>query len=81
MSKMVVFKNKQIRRVFHQDQWWFVIVDIVAVLTDSVEPANYIRNMRRRDPELNKRWGQIVTPVLVETPGGEQKPTLRTFLG
>jgi len=50
-----------------------VISDIVAVLTDSVQPDGYIKDMRRRDPELAKGWGQIATPLKVPTKGGVQK--------
>jgi prophage antirepressor-like protein len=45
----------------------------VLVLTDSKNPKGYLKDMRRRDPELKKGWGQIATPLLIITPGGEQK--------
>ncbi len=70
MSKetaIVMFKEKTIRRTWHNDEWWFSVVDVVAAVTDSVQPAGYIKDMRRRDPELNKGWGQIATPLSVET--------------
>ena len=63
-DKLVVFKGKEIRRVLHNDEWWFAIVDIVAGLTDSVNPAGYVKDLRRRDNELSKGWGQIATPLL-----------------
>ena len=46
---------------------------IDSALTDSVQPDGYIKDMRRRDPELSKGWGQIATPLSVPTPGGAQK--------
>jgi hypothetical protein len=72
-TKLVVFQNKEIRRVLHKGEWWFVIVDVVAVLTDSVDPSGYIKDMRRRDAELSKGWGQIATPLSIETAGGKQR--------
>ena len=72
-SKLVVFQEKEIRRTLHNGEWWFVIADVVAALTDSVDPSGYIKDMRRRDAELAKGWGQIATPLLVETSGGKQK--------
>ena len=72
-SKLVVFKDKQIRRTLQNNEWWFVIGDVVAALTDSVDPAGYIKDMRRRDKELAKGWGQIATPLSVETSGGKQR--------
>ena len=63
-NHMVVFNDRAIRRVLHKDEWWFVIADIVAVLTESSNPAGYIKDMRRRDPELSKGWGQIATALI-----------------
>ena len=70
---MVVFKGRKIRRVWHGDEWWFVLTDIVEALTDSVNPKGYIKDMRRRDEELSKGWGQIATPLEIQTTGGKQK--------
>lgn len=72
-NKLVVFKGKEIRRILHNNEWWFAIVDVVLVLTDSVNPSGYIKDMRRRDRELAKGWGQIATPLLIVTAGGKQK--------
>jgi len=70
---IVAFKGKKIRRTLHNNEWWFVIADIVAALTDSVDPSGYIKDMRRRDEELSKGWGQIATPLAILTEGGSQK--------
>ena len=50
-----------------------MVVDVIAALTDSVQPDGYIKDIRRRDPELSKGWVQIATPLSVQTPGGVQK--------
>lgn len=72
-SQLVVFKGKQIRRTLHNNEWWFSIIDVVSALTDSVDPSGYIKDMRRRDEELSKGWGQIATPLSIQTEGGPQK--------
>jgi hypothetical protein len=72
-TKIAVFRKKEIRKTIHNNQWWFVITDVVAALTDSVQPDGYIKDMRRRDVELAKGWGQIATPLSVQTAGGIQK--------
>jgi DNA-damage-inducible protein D len=72
-NKIVLFKKQKIRRTLHKNEWWFVIVDVVAALSDSAQPEGYLKDMRRRDPELSKGWGQIATPLSIETPGGVQK--------
>jgi prophage antirepressor-like protein len=71
--RIALFQRKQVRRTIHNNEWWFVIADVVAALTDSADPQGYTKDMRRRDPELSKGWGQIATPLLIETAGGPQK--------
>ena len=61
-ERIVVFQEKAIRRTWHNNEWWFAIVDVVAILTDSVQPEGYVKDLRRRDKELAKGWGQIATP-------------------
>jgi DNA-damage-inducible protein D len=72
-TAIVLFQEKTVRRVWHGDEWWFSVVDVVAALTDSAQPAGYLKDMRRRDPELKKGWRQIATPLLIDTYGGKQK--------
>jgi prophage antirepressor-like protein len=72
-TKIAIFRKQEIRKTIHNDEWWFVVVDVVVALTDSVQPDGYIKDMRRRDPELSKGWGQIATPLSVSTAGGAQK--------
>ncbi len=54
MSNMALFEERQVRRIFHNDEWWFVLVDIVSALTDSVNPSEYLKKLRRRDPALGE---------------------------
>lgn len=57
-----------------ENAWLFVINDVIAAITDSAQPTGYLKDMRRRDPELSKGWGQIATPLLifVEIPGNKR---------
>ena len=71
-TKIAIFKSKKIRRVIYQNEWWFVVEDVVLALIDSSDPKQYIQRMKYRDPELSKGWVQIVHTLLVETPGGKQ---------
>jgi len=72
-TRISIFKGKEIRKTIHGNEWWFAIVDVVEALTDSVQPVGYIKDMRRRDAELSKGWGQIATSFLIQTAGGAQK--------
>lgn len=70
-----LFEERKVRTVWddEQEKWYFCVVDVVEALTDSKAPTDYIKKMKKRDPELSKGWGQIVTPLSVQTAGGKQK--------
>jgi DNA-damage-inducible protein D len=70
---IVNFENIPVRRVWdtEKEQWYFAIVDVVAVLSESPNPSGYIKDMRRRDKELSTGWGQIATLLYIKTKGGE----------
>ena len=48
-NKMIVFGGKQIRRSWHEEQWYFSVVDIIGALTDSDAPSKYWTAMKRRE--------------------------------
>lgn len=71
MSNIKLFENKQIRTVWNEadEKWYFVVADVVQVLTETPNVKDYITKMRKRDEELSKGWGQFVTP-LIKIKGG-----------
>ena len=73
IKEIAIFEEKEVRRTWYNEQWYFSIIDVVLALTNSVQPDGYIKDMRRRDPELSKGWGQIATPLSIQTKGGVQK--------
>jgi hypothetical protein len=75
MSNIKLFESKQIRTVWNEadEKWYFVVEDVVAVLTDSSDPKQYIKRIRHRDEYLAKGWVQFVPTLSVDTPGGKQK--------
>jgi len=74
-AKLVVFQNKEIRRILHNGEWWFSVADVVDVLTDSSDVRQYVKRMRQRDPELDTYWGTICTPLELRAPDGKQRKT------
>lgn len=78
-----IFEEKKVRTVWddEQEKWYFSIIDVVAVLTDSANPSDYIKKMKKRDPMLAEGWGQIVTPLYIQTEGGRQKSNCATAEG
>ena len=83
MSNIKLFQDKKIRSVWNDDeeQWYFVIEDVVAALTDSADPKQYIKRMKLRDTELAKGWVQIVPTLAVPTPGGKQRMNCANIKG
>ena len=75
MSNIKLFESKQIRSVWNEidQKWYFVVEDVVFVLTDSNDPKQYVKRMRQRDKELAKGWVQFVPTLWVETAGGKQQ--------
>lgn len=72
-TKIAIFKGKNVRRTIYQNEWWFVVEDVVLALIDSNDPKQYIQRMKLRDMELKKGWVQIVHTLNIITSGGKQK--------
>lgn len=71
------FENKTIRTAWNEEEeeWYFSVTDIVAALTDSADPKQYIKKMRSRDSELNARWGTICTLTVMTASDGKRYRT------
>lgn len=63
-SIIQLFEGKKVRVVWNEqeEKYYFAVVDIVELLTDSADVKQYIKRMRSRDPELDSVWGTICTP-------------------
>jgi hypothetical protein len=72
-TALSVFETKTIRKTWHQEEWWFVVEDIIFALTESNDPKQYVTKMRERDEELSKGWVQLVRTLPIETAGGKQQ--------
>lgn len=74
-GQIQLFENQAIRTVWDDktEEWYFSVQDVVAVLTDSADPKQYIKKMRARDPELSSNWGTICTPVQMIAADGKKR--------
>ena len=81
-TRIAIFQKKEVRRQLHGGEWWFVINDVVAALTDSRNPSQYLKNLRNRDEALSllfepvdKGGVQFEPPLSLpfDTPGGKQR--------
>ena len=82
-NSIKLFEDKLVRSVWDEEkeEWFFSVNDAVQILTDSTNVTDYIKKMRKRDEELGKGWGQIVTPLSVQTAGGKQKTNFANTQG
>lgn len=74
-TNIAVFRGKEIRKIIHNNEWWFSVSDVVEALTDSADPKQYIKKMRQRDSELNSYWGTICTPLELIAHDGKVRET------
>ncbi|MBQ4206325.1 MAG: hypothetical protein II662_06685 [Bacteroidales bacterium] len=72
-----LFEGKKVRIAWdaEQEKYYFAVADIVQLLTDTVNPRDYIKKMLRRDPELKSKWGTICPPVEMMAPDGKHRKT------
>lgn len=70
-----LFEDRRIRTAWdeEQEEWYFSVQDVVAVLAESSDPKQYIKKMRTRDPELSANWGTICTPVQMPAADGKMR--------
>jgi DNA-damage-inducible protein D len=47
-NKLIVFQNKNIRRIWQEEEWFYSVVDIIEVLTDSPTPRQYWGKIKNR---------------------------------
>lgn len=74
-NSIQLFEDRKIRTAWdeEQEEWYFSVQDVVAVLSESTDPKQYIKKMRARDPQLSANWGTICTPVQMLAADGKQR--------
>ncbi len=77
-DKIILFQEKQIRRIWYNEQWHFSVLDIIEVLTDTPNPTDYFKKMRKRDEGLKVYVGTICPHVDLEGKDGKNRKNLVT---
>lgn len=74
-NSIQLFEDRKIRTAWdeEQEEWYFSVQDVVAVLAESSDPKQYIKKMRTRDPDLSANWGTICTPVQMPAADGKMR--------
>ena len=73
-----IFEERKVRTVWddEQEKWYFSVIDVVEVLTDSINPTDYFKKMRKREPELSEFVGTNCPQVEMLTNTGKRRKTL-----
>jgi len=58
-NKLIIFENKKIRHTWYKEDWWFSVVDVVGVLTDSVDAKDYWYRLKKREAEYDVQLSTI----------------------
>jgi DNA-damage-inducible protein D len=72
-NQLTPFEGQNIRKTWYKDEWYFVLDDVLTILTDTKNPKAYWSNLRRKDEALKQGYGKIYSTLAVETEGGKQK--------
>lgn len=74
-NSIQLFEDRKIRTAWDEEkeEWYFSVQDVVAVLSESTDPKQYIKKMRTRDPQLSANWGTICTLVQMLAADGKQR--------
>jgi prophage antirepressor-like protein len=77
-NSIKLFENKKIRSVWNEDEeeWYFSVVDVIEALTDSANPTDYLKKLRKRDVLLGDYIGTNCPQVAMTTETGKQRKTL-----
>jgi len=75
-NKLAVFEGKHIRKIFHEREWWFSIIDVVEVLTDSSIPKRYWSDLKRK--LVNEGFSEVYEKIVqlkMPSPDGKMRIT------
>lgn len=77
-NQIQIFNDRKVRTVWDSEteEWYFSVVDVVGVLTDSTNPTDYLKKMRKREPELGEYMGTNCPQILMTGESGRTRKTL-----
>ena len=70
-NQLTPLEGDKIRKIWHDEDWYFSVVDVIGVLTDSPIPRNYLSDLKRRETQLH----EICVQLKLESPDGKKRAT------
>ncbi len=75
-NKLIIFQDKNIRRIWHQEEWFYSVVDICGALTDSANPRDYWYRVKKRlNDEEKSELSTICRQLKMKAPDGKMRET------
>ena len=74
-NELIPFEGKQIRKIWHDEQWYFSVVDVIEVLTDSSQPSRYWADLKKRSKKESNQSFDFCERLKLPRPDGKTYPT------
>ncbi len=75
-NKIVVFQEKGIRRVWHNEEWYYSVLDVIEILSETSNATDYFKKMRQRDDQLKSYVGTNCPQIEMEGEKGKKRKTI-----
>ncbi len=74
-NQLAPFEGKEIRKIWHEEQWYFSVVDVIEVLTDSSQPSRYWTDLKKRSEKEANQSFDFCERLKLPRPDGKKYPT------
>ena len=75
-NKLALYEESKIRKVYKNNKWYYSIIDVISLLTDSSNPNQYLKNIKSKDLELEKNWNNLCINLNMQTKDGKIRKTM-----
>ena len=66
-TKLSLFEENEVRKAYKNNKWYYSIIDVINILTDSKNPNQYLKSLKSKDIELQNNWSNICTYLNMPT--------------
>ena len=79
-TKIAIFQKKEVRKIIHNNEWWFSIIDVIEALTGTERPRKYWNDLKTKlikegYPEVSENIGQL---KIIASDGKKERQTVPT---
>ena len=74
-QRLALFQSKQIRRIWHEEEWYFSVVDVIAALTDSSKPRRYWSDLKIKIQTEGSQLYEEIVQLKLTAPDGKMRET------